>query len=121
MLVDGLAAHVAMFGPGDEGLIFHSKGRAISRAMVSKNIRKAAQGAGLEGKTWHDLRHHHASVLLSQGVSPVLVAERIGDDLSTLLRTYAHVIRKDDDRVRAIVDETLGGLAEDWLRTEVVG
>jgi hypothetical protein len=25
---------------------------------------------------------------------------------------------KDDDRVRSIVDPTLGGSAEDWLRTE---
>jgi hypothetical protein len=37
-----------------------------------------------------------------------------------LLRTYAHVIRQDEDRVRAIVDVTLGGDAEDWSRTEVV-
>jgi hypothetical protein len=34
--------------------------------------------------------------------------------------TYAHVIRNDDDRVQRIVDETLGGPAEDRLRTEVV-
>ena len=72
------------------------------------------------GPGWHDLRHHHASVLLSKGVSPALVAERLGHDLKTLLRTYAHVIRQDEDRVRAIVDVTLGGDAEDWLRTEVV-
>jgi DNA-binding CsgD family transcriptional regulator len=59
-------------------------------------------------------------VLLSEGVSPALVAERLGHDVATLLKTYAHVIRKDDDRVRSIVDATLGGSAEDWLRTEVV-
>jgi integrase len=70
------------------------------------------------GPGWHDLRHHHASVLLSKGVSPALVAERPGHDLKTLLRTYAHVIRQDDERVRTIVDGTLGGDAEDWLRTE---
>ena len=59
-------------------------------------------------------------MLLSKGVSPALVAERLGHDLKTLLRTYAHVIRQDEDRVRAIVDVTLGGDAEDRLRTEVV-
>jgi hypothetical protein len=37
-----------------------------------------------------------------------------------VLRTYAHVIRQDEDRVRVIVGEALGGDAEDWLRTEVV-
>jgi hypothetical protein len=54
------------------------------------------------------------------GCQPGLVAERVGHDLNSLLRTYAHVIRQDDERVRAIVDATLGGDAEDWLRTEVV-
>lgn len=39
-------------------------------------------------------------------------------DISTLLKTYAHVIREDNDRVRSIVDKVLGGSAEDWLRTE---
>ncbi len=53
-------------------------------------------------------------------VTPALVAERLGHDLNTLLRTYAHVIRQDDESVRAMVDGVLGGSAEDWLRTEVV-
>jgi len=39
--------------------------------------------------------------------------------VAPLLKTYAHVIRA-DDRVRTIVDEILGGSAEDWLRTEAV-
>lgn len=94
--------------------------------------RDGGAGAGVEvraplrcrkryvGPGGHDLPHHHASVLLSKGVSPALVAERLAHDLNTLLRTYAHVIRQDEDRVRAIVDGALGGDAEDWLRTEVV-
>jgi integrase len=72
----------------------------------------------LAGHAWHDIRHHHASSLLSEGVNPSKVAERLGHDLKTLLATYAHVMPKDDDRVRGIVDATLGGRAEDWLRTE---
>jgi integrase len=84
---------------------------------VDQHMRVAAKAANLEGHTWHDLRHHHASVLLSHGVSPALVAERIGDDVKTLLTTYAHVIRADDDRVRAIVDASLGVSAV-FSRTE---
>jgi integrase len=80
-------------------------------------MRQTADRAGQPGRTWHDLRHHHASLLLSNGVSPALVAERLGHDLATLLKTYAHVIRNDEDRVRSIVDDTLAGSAEDFLRT----
>lgn len=45
---------------------------------------------------------------------------RLGQVVKILLATYAHVICGDDDRVRAIVDRSLGGSAEDWLRTEAV-
>jgi hypothetical protein len=49
--------------------------------------------------------------------SPAVVAERLGRDITTLMRTYAHVIRSDEDRVRSIVSDSLGLTAEDWLRT----
>ena len=120
LVADSLAAHLGAFGPGEDGLVFHIDGRPVARAMASKYMRQATRAAGLEGHGWHDLRHHHASVLLSAGVSPALVAERLGHDVKTLMSTYAHVIRNDDDRVRAIVDESLGVSAEDWLRTAAV-
>lgn len=117
LVVDALAAHVAAHGPGEHGVVFHIDGRAVSRSMGSAYIRRAATRTGVPA-TWHDCRHHHASVLLSRGVSPALVAERLGHTIAELLKTYAHVVRADEDRVRSIVDETLGGSAEDWLRTE---
>ena len=95
---------------------FHLKGEPVGRQALSTRFRDIAAQAGVDA-TWHDLRHHHASVLLSAGVSPALVAERLGHDVATLMSTYAHVIRSDEDRVRAIVDGSLGS-AEDWLRTE---
>jgi integrase len=108
------------FGSGDDGLVFHRDGASVSRHAVGWHMRATSKRSGVVA-TWHDLRHHHASVLLSRGVSPALVAERLGHTLNELLRTYAHVIRSDEDRVRTIVDESLGGSAEDWLRTEGVG
>ena len=45
------------------------------------------------------------------------MAERLGHDIKALMRTYAHVIRSDEDRVRTIVDGSLGAIAEDRLRT----
>lgn len=114
--VDALAAHLAQFGPGDDDLIFHQpSGRPILRGVLNAYVRKAASSAGVEGRTWHDFRHHHASLLLSEGISPALVAERLGHDLKTLLRTYSHVIRSDDDRVRAVLDGAFTDRAESFL------
>jgi integrase len=116
--VETLSEQVRRFGEGEERIVFHIDSRPVSRSMASKYMRLATKAAKLDGTTWHDLRHYHASMLLSEGVSPALVAERLGDDIKTLLETYAHVIRADDDRVRSIVDATLGDSAEDLLRTD---
>ncbi len=119
VVIDALAAHLAAFGPGDGGVIFHTmRGTPVSRVLGGDYIRAAVKRAGLSRITWHSLRHYHASTLLSAGVSPALVAERLGHDIQTLMRTYAHVVRSDDERVRAIVDEHLAASAEDFLRTQ---
>ncbi|MPZ74515.1 MAG: tyrosine-type recombinase/integrase [Nitriliruptorales bacterium] len=119
VVVEALAAHLAAFGAGNDGVVFHTMRRTpVSRVLGGDYIRSAVKRAGLSGITWHSLRHYHASTLLSAGVSPALVAERLGHDVQTLMRTYAHVIRADDDRVRAVVDEHFGVSAEDFLRTE---
>jgi hypothetical protein len=44
------------------------------------------------------------------------LAERLGHDIKTLMRTCAYVIRSGEDP-RSIVDESLGVSADDWLRT----
>jgi hypothetical protein len=89
--------------------------KAVVGAFIQRLAGEEATGSHHDGK---GASHHHASVLLSEGVSPALVAERLGHSIAELLASYAHVIRKDEDRVRSIVDGTLGGTAEDWLRTE---
>lgn len=41
---------------------------------------------------FHDLRHTHATLLLKAGLSPKVVAERLGDTVATVMNTYAHVL-----------------------------
>ncbi|MCW2742151.1 MAG: Site-specific recombinase XerD [Blastococcus sp.] len=62
------------------------------------------------GTTSHDLRHHHASVLLAAGESviavAVAVAERLGHENATLVvSTYGHLMPHSEDRTRRAVDE----------------
>lgn len=43
--------------------------------------------------TFHDLRHTHATLLLSDGVNPKIVAERLGHaDMRMTLERYSHVL-----------------------------
>lgn len=82
------------YGTGPHGLVFHHGPDGFwSRDLLAKQMKATAARAELNGVTWHSLRHAHASMLLSAGVSPALVAEPLGHDVGTLMRTYAHVIR----------------------------
>ena len=60
---------------------------------VTKSFRRAASRAGLEGFRFHDLRHTHASLLMSQNVHPKVVSERLGhSDVVITLNLYSHVL-----------------------------
>ena len=49
--------------------------------------------AGLPRIRFHDLRHTHATLLLTLGVNPKVVQERLGhSQISMTLDTYSHVV-----------------------------
>jgi integrase len=102
-----LAAHIAQFPPGDDGLIFtgaHGHGWA-SGGWLWRRYRESAAAAGLpEGTMSHDLRHHYASVLLAGGESVHAVAERLGDTAQMALTVYGHVMPDREETTRRVVD-----------------
>ncbi len=53
------------------------------------------------------LRHTTATLLLSQGVTPKVVAERLGNDVQTLLRHYAHVLPGQQEEAAELLDGLL--------------
>ncbi|MEU4576662.1 tyrosine-type recombinase/integrase [Nonomuraea sp. NPDC023979] len=57
----------------------------------------------------HMLRHYFASVLLTEGESPKAVADWLGhsDGGVLLLRTYAHLMPKSEERMRMVIDGAL--------------
>ena len=53
---------------------------------------KAQNKAELNRKfTIHSFRHSHVSLLIDLGYSPTVVADRIGDTVDTVLKTYSHL------------------------------
>ena len=48
----------------------------------------------------HDLRHSHASLLIEQGIQPIVIAKRLGHEkIQTTLDTYGHMYPHKDDEV----------------------
>lgn len=65
---------------------------------------------GLEGVRFHDLRHSAATLLLSAGVHPKIVQERLGHaTVAITLDTYSHVIGSLQRDAADRLDDVLGG------------
>lgn len=89
---------------GPEGRLFHDAG-VVQVWKYEAVWVKARKELPEIGPGWHQLRHYHASVLISHGFSPVAVAARLGHkDANETLRTYAHMWDSDGSAMAAVAD-----------------
>lgn len=72
--------------------------------VFRKSFRPILEAAGLPEIRFHDLRHTSASIMLAKGLNPKVVAQRLGHDVVTLLKTYAHVLPGDDLAAAGLFD-----------------
>lgn len=71
LVVEALAAHLAAFGAGADGVVFHTmRGTPVSRVLGGDYIRAAMKRAGLSRITWHSLRHYHSVDAVVGGRQP---------------------------------------------------
>ena len=53
----------------------------------------------------HDLRHSHASYLISKNVNIVAVSKRLGHfSIQTTLDTYTHLLHETNDKLLEVLD-----------------
>lgn len=95
----------------DHDLVFATP---LGTPIDAGNLRRAwgavASAAGAPGLRFHDLRHAHATLLLSAGVHPKVVSERLGHSSVTLtLDTYSHVVPGMQAQAAALLDQLLAG------------
>jgi integrase len=83
----------------DHDLVFcDALGHPIYPSMLTAWFAKARKAAGIRTGTLHVLRHTAATLALtaSPPVPLHIVAARLGDDPTTLLNTYAHLLPRSD-------------------------
>jgi integrase len=108
-IAEVLAEHIATHGLGDNGLIFHGpSGGPWATSTLANFWHEAIDGLGLsERHGVHQLRHHHASLLLSQGINIAAVSRRLGhSNVTTTLRSYSWVMAGDEARIMRVLGET---------------
>jgi integrase len=78
----------------DQGLVFAGPtGKPIPPYSVSQRFATLVKVAGIGPLRFHDLRHTSATLMLSAGVHPKIVSERLGHSgVAITLDTYSHVL-----------------------------
>ena len=70
-----------------------------------------AKQAGTKNIRIHDLRHSHASLLLSKGVSITSISKRLGhSSIAMTLEVYTHLIKEDDEKLMHVLSDLSGDL-----------
>jgi integrase len=92
----------------DHDLIFPSLvGTPLQPSRLSREFPGLARKAGLPVIRFHDCRHTAATIMLSHGIPPVIVAGMLGHSISILLNTYAHFIPTMQDQAAQLMDDIL--------------
>jgi integrase len=111
VVLEAMAAHLATFELGPDGLVFtNDRDEPIRRTRFSDAWRPTVSRAGLPAGTgFHALRHYYASLLIRHGESVKVVQSRLGHaSAAETLDTYSHLWPDSEDRTRAAVDAVLG-------------
>jgi integrase len=118
VVLGALSRHLAAF-PSDGFVFTNESGESLRRSVFSRIWRRAVKTAALPaGTSFHDLRHHYASLLIRHGESVKVVQARLGHaSASETLDTYSHIWPDSEDRTRAAVDSAWRAGA-DSSRTE---
>ena len=82
----------------DESIFYKIKGFQYN-STLNNWLKRACQKAGVPEITLHSLRHEHATYLVSQGISSMAVAERLGHaDDSVTRAVYIHRLETEKAR-----------------------
>jgi integrase len=107
-ILEMLAEHLARRGrPGpDEFVFLGPKGGLLRRSFEARHFLPAAERAGLDGLSFHGLRHAAASLLIESGEHPRVVQHRLGHATARLsMELYSHVSNASDRAVASRLEE----------------
>jgi integrase len=70
----------------------HERLFPITKNYLYHEMLRGCKHSGVKRIRIHDLRHSHASLLIEEGFSPLLISERLGhENVETTLQTYSHL------------------------------
>lgn len=83
-------------------------GTPLNPANVGRTLNKLIKTADVPKIRFHDLRHTHATLLLSKGMNIKIISERLGhSNIKVTLDTYSHVLPSMQEEVAQKLDEII--------------
>jgi integrase len=83
-------------------------GRPIIPDRVTQDFARIIRNSGLPHLTFHSLRHAHATLLLTAGVHPKIVSERLGhSNIAITMDIYSHVLPGLQEQAVLALDQRL--------------
>lgn len=92
----------------------------VTKSYLEKEIARGAKISGVKKIRLHDLRHSHASLLISRlGVQPKLVADRLGHEMiQTTLSIYSHLYPNQTKILAERLNDLMDNSEEDEFEDE---
>lgn len=116
-VIEMLSQHLASQGPSDpDDLLFQAPGGGPLRATNFRERvwRPSVAAAGLEGLTFHGLRHSAAGLMIELGVHPKVIQQRMRHaSIRTTMDVYGSVLPGVDEAVTAQLQELLSEPSRD--------
>ena len=96
---------------GNGNFVFcHSDGSPLDPDLVTQAFKRMAKRAGLGQLRLHDLRHTHASLMLSKGIHLKIVSERLGhSNIGITGDLYSHVLP-------SVQEEAVSQFGAEWRK-----
>jgi integrase len=89
-----------------EEIVFHTNGEYTSQNTIRNIWKRMLKKAKLRDMRFHDIRHSFASLLLSNGESPVYVKEQLGhSSIQMTVDIYGHLIPSSNRQAVNALDE----------------
>ncbi|MGH0787101.1 tyrosine-type recombinase/integrase [Bacillus cereus] len=108
-LLKDLKEHSALKAPvKNDYVVFGVFYNSLAKSTLSRKYTNYIENSGVNRILLHEFRHSHASYLINKGVSPLVVAQRLGhSDVATTLNTYSHLYPSKQAEVVAFMEADL--------------
>ncbi len=83
-------------------------GNPIRQNTISKKFTQYCRAAGIEGVTFHSLRHTHATELVKAGIHFKIIQARLGhSSFAITMDTYSHISPGEDEKAAEAIQKIL--------------